>query len=270
MKLLALTLTTLAFAAPASAQTLFLDAVTTHAAGGDERGVLRDARGVAVGHFALACARGRCHGWGQTTDGRIHFAGPIDTSVPTHTWAIGAASGRYRGAHGTLFARDITDREALMTVTIAPRGGAALRAGVLRLAAANRSFRPRADALCASAARQLDALPPFPFSNFDPRHPDPALLPAVGRFFTGPHDPRPIFRALDAHLRALGTPPAQRAQWSEVLAARADTLIVDDEQDRAALAGDVAGFVKSLGDVRRTYRAMAIGATVFGVSRCVI
>jgi len=270
MKLLALTLTTLAFASPASAQTLFLDAVTTHAAGGDERGVLRDARGTSVGHFALACAHGRCSGWGQTTDGRLHFAGPIDTSVPTHSWAIGAASGRYRGARGTLFARDITDREALMTVTIAPRAGTVLRAGVLRLAAANRSFRRRADALCASAARQLDALPPFPFSNFDPRHPDPALLPAVGQFFTGPHDPRPIYRALDDRLSALGAPAAQRGPWSRLLAARADTLTVEDEQDRAALAGDVAGFVRSLDDVTRTFRATAIGATVFGVSRCVI
>src|SRR5690348_5015162 len=171
MKLLALTLTTLAFASPASAQTLFFDAVTTHAAGGDERGVLRDARGVAVGHFALACTGGACHGWGQTSDGRIHFAGPIDTSVPTHTWAIGAASGRYRGAHGRLFARDLTDREALMTVTIAPRAGAVLRAGVLRLPAANQRFCARAGTLCASAGRRLAALPPFPFANFDPRHP---------------------------------------------------------------------------------------------------
>jgi hypothetical protein len=127
MKLLAVTVTTLAFASPASAQTLFLDAVTTHAADGNERGVLRDARGAAIGHFALACARERCRGWGQTTDGRIRFAGPIDSSVPTHTWAIGAASGAYRGARGTLFARDITDREALMTVTITPRRGRASR-----------------------------------------------------------------------------------------------------------------------------------------------
>jgi hypothetical protein len=136
--------------------------------------------------------------------------------------------------------------------------------------AANGPFRARADARCASAARQLAALPPFPFANFDPLHPDPQLLPQVGRFFTGPHDPRPTLDALDAQLRALGQPPADRPGWGRVLAARAASRMTNDEQDQAALAADVPAFVNSLRDANATFRAVAISATVFGVDRCVL
>jgi hypothetical protein len=155
-------------------------------------------------------------------------------------------------------------------VKLTPRAGVVLRSGVLRLPAANGPFRVRADARCASAARQLAALPPFPFANFDPLHPDPQLLPQVGRFFTGPHDPRPTLDALDAQLRALGQPPADRPGWGRVLAARAASRMTNDEQDQAALAADVPAFVNSLRDANATFRAVAISATVFGVDRCVL
>jgi hypothetical protein len=141
---------------------------------------------------------------------------------------------------------------------------------VLRLPAANATFRARADARCAHAAKRLAALPPFPFANFDPLHPDPQLLPQVGRFFTGPHDPRPTLDALDAQLHALGEPPADGSGWARVLAARAASRAINDEQDQAALAANVAAFVKSVHDVEATYRTVAITATVFGVNRCVL
>ena len=155
----------------------------------------------------------------------------------------------------------------------ARRAGAsrgALPLGVLARPSADHPFRARADALCASAATQLAALPPFPFSTFDALHPDPTLLPAVGRVFTGPHDPRPTLHALDAHLRALGQPPADRDAWRGVLAARAAALAVNDEQDQAALAADAPSFIKSVHAAARTFRAAAIAATVFGVGRCVL
>jgi hypothetical protein len=40
------------------------------------------------------------------------------------------------------------------------------------------------------------------------------MLPDVGRFFTGPGDPRPALRALGDQLAALGKPPAQRTEWA--------------------------------------------------------
>ena len=111
---------------------------------------------------------------------------------------------------------------------------------------------------------------PFPFSTFDPLHPDPSLLPAVGRFFTGPDDVRPTLLTLDAHLGALGQPPADAGAWRRVLAARTAALAVHDEQDQAALTADPPAFIKSVHDVERTFRAVAITATVFGVSQCVL
>ena len=297
MKLLALILVaTVATAAPATArapthETLFLDAIATHLGDGGSpanavghlqaaSGVLRDAHGRAVGRFGFTCrttailadtdAREHCAGWGRTADGRIHFAGPSRRSDPVHTWTISAPSDAYRGARGTIVARDLGDRESLLTITITPRAAVVLRSGVLHRPRADHAFRGRADALCASAARQLAALPPFPFSTFDALHPDPTLLPAVGQFFTGPHDPRPTLRALDAHLRALGQPRADPDAWGRVLAARAAALAANDEQDEAALAADAPSFVKSVHDAARTFRAVAIAATVFGVGRCVL
>jgi hypothetical protein len=55
-----------------------------------------------------------------------------------------------------------------------------------------------------------------------------------------------------------------------VLAARAASLAVDDEQDTAALAGDVPGFVHSVHDASHAFRAVAISATVFGAGACVL
>jgi hypothetical protein len=276
MKLLALAVA-LAAHQPAAHQTLYFDAVPTHTANHAEiaRGVLRDARNRAVGRFAFDCrllggGRERCSGWGQTAQGRIGFAGPARRSDSAHTFAITRSTGAYRGARGTIAAHDLNGGESLIKVKLAPRAGVVLRSGVLRLAAANAAFRARADARCATAAARLAKLPPFPFADFDALHPDPQLLPQVGQFFTGPHDPRPILDALDAQLRALGQPPADGAEWARVLAARAASRAVDDEQDRAALAADVPAFVKSVHDVASTYRAVAIGATVFGVARCAI
>jgi hypothetical protein len=273
MKLLAMTIALAAAHSTPAQQTLFFDAVPTHTANHAEiaRGVLRDARGQAAGHFAFECrgaAREHCSGWGQTAQGRIGFAGPARRGDTTHTFTITRPTGAYRGARGTVAARDLAGGEALITVKLTPRPGVVLRTGVLGLPAANATFRTRADARCADAAEQLAALPPFPFSDFDPLHPDPRVLRQVGQFFTGPGDPRPTLDALNAQLRGMGRPPADRQAWARLLAARSAARAVNDQQDQAALSANVPAFVKSVNHVARTYRADAIAASVFGVGRC--
>jgi hypothetical protein len=119
--------------------------------------------------------------------------------------------------------RDLTDDEALVTLTAGTRHGAALHAG---------------------------------------------LAPVVPPFFTGPGDPRPALEALDRRLRALGRPPASRAAWKRVLRARAANLRTVEAQDRAALASDVAAFVRTTHASSRAFRAVAIPATVFGAPVC--
>jgi hypothetical protein len=287
------TTTTLATAAPTTArqQTMFLDAIFTHArtagpAGNQfghqqlASGDLQNASGRLVGRFAFTCvwvkilsnddANEHCSGWGHTGEGQINVAGPSRRSDPTHTWAITGGTSAYHGAHGTVIARDLGNSESLLTLTITPRPGTTLRTAVIPRPAANTLFRARANQLCTGAQAKLAALPPFPFSNFDPLHPDPKLLPKVGRFFTGPGDPRPILRALNEHLRALGRPPADTTAWTNLLAARTAALAVNTEQDNAALAANVQAFVKSVHDVDKTSRTVAVTSTIFGVGQCIL
>jgi hypothetical protein len=243
-------------------------------------GVLRDARGHAVGRFAFTCrwtailagddARERCSGWARTADGRLDAVGPSRVSDEVHAWTVRGTSGAYRGTRGTVVVRDLGAAESLLSVTLSSPAPVRLRIAALPMAAANDGFRARANALCAAAARRLAAPPQFPFADFDPLHPDPELLPKVGRFFTGPGDPRPILRALDARLHALGRPPADTAAWARVLAARRRSLLLRDVQDRAALAADSDAFVRSVRHVSGAYRRVAVTATVFGATSCVL
>ena len=243
-------------------------------------GMLRNSTGRAVGQFAFTCtwtrilgagdALERCTGSARTADGRLEVAGPSRESEAVHSWKLTGKSGAYRGAHGTMLVRDIGARESLVTAMVTPPAGTVLRVAVLARPVANASLIADADQICTRASRRLAALPPFPFPNFDPLHPDPALLPQVGAFFTGPGDPRPILQTLNARLRALGRPPAARGWWARMLHARGVELAVINEQDRAALASDTPAFVHSVRDSTMAFRQIAITATVFGTTRCVL
>jgi hypothetical protein len=241
---------------------------------------LLDAAGRAVGRFHFTCTWTRilaggdalehCSGSGRTADGQLDVAGPARESDMTHTWKIAGGSGRYQGAHGTVIVRDLSSRETLIAVTITPQRREALHVGVIPRPTANTTFLARADHLCARASAQLAALPPFPFRNFDPLHPDPNVLPQVGAFLTGPGDLRPILRTLNVRLRALGNPAANRRAWKRTLDARTAALAVIQEQDHAALAGNVPAFVKTVHDSASGFRRIAITATLFGATRCVL
>jgi hypothetical protein len=281
----------IAVARSARSQTVVFDATFTNqrTAGPDAdhvghqqsaSGVLRNSSGHAVGRFAFTCiwtriftggdALERCRGFGRTADGRLEVAGPARESESTHSWTLTGEGGAYRGGHGRALVRDIGGRESLIIATVTSRTGMRLRVAVVVRPAANASLVTRADRICAAASRQLAALAPFPFPDFDPLHPDPVLLPQVGAFFTGPGDPRPIFQTVNTRLRALGRPPARRGRWTRMLHARDAELAVIDEQDRAALASDARAFVDSVQDSIRAFRQAAITAIVFGATRCVL
>ena len=278
-------------AAASPKQTLFFDAVFTKLASkgpgvdavGHQQiasGTLRDARGHTVGSFGFTCrwvkiltngdARERCTGHGKTGDGRLDVSGPSLRDAATHTWSVTGGTGAYRAARGTVVVRDLGTKETLVSILLTPRRGVTLHSGVVANPGANATFRKRANARCRDASSALHALPPFPFDDFDPLHPDPSMLPDVGRFFTGPGDPRPTLRALGDQLAALGRPPAQRTEWARLLAARAKELEVIQRQDDAALAADVPAFVASVNDASANFRAIAISATLARVSDCVL
>jgi hypothetical protein len=133
---------------------------------------------------------------------------------------------------------------------------------------ANTAFVARAERSCVRARKQLDAVPAFPFHGVDAMHPDPRVLPAVGRFLTGRGNELPIVRRLERQLRALGDPPAKRAEWRRVLATLHDFEGVFAQEDQAALAADVPGWVKSVRANRQLPKRLAGATAGFGAKRC--
>jgi hypothetical protein len=243
-------------------------------------GFARNLAGRRVGRFAFTCrwiqilaggdARERCAGSGETAEGQLKFAGLTRLLKPADSFAITRGTGAYRGARGRFLSHDLGYPEGLAIITITPRPGVILRVGMVPRPRPNTRFIGRANRLCTSASRQLAALPPFPFPNFDPMHPDPSLLPQVGAYFTGPGDPRPILRTLSTRLRALGRPSVDRRAWTRVLNARTAALAVIDRQDQDALTDDVSAFVKDVDDNLAAFRRMAITAAVFGTTQCIL
>ncbi len=282
-----------AAAAPAPSpqvQTLVFDAILTNARSDGPgpkhvghrqiaSGLLRDATGRRTGTFSLTCTWTRvepggasesCRASALTSDGRLDAAGPSQSNGVMHTWRLTGGTGLYRSASGNISLRDLGERETLLSAAVRTPANASLHAGKVSRPAADRAFVARADDLCRRAGIGLANLPPFPFSSFDPLHPDPPVLPDVGAFFTGPGDPRPILSGLDTRLHELGQPPRESGVWRAAMRAREHELTVIDEQDRAALAADVPSFVRSVHQSAADFRQIAIAETVFGTLGCVL
>ena len=206
----------------------------------------------------------------RTRDGRLDAAGRSVSSVLTHSWGIAGGTGLYRHGHGNLLVRDLSNRESLITATINTQDGAVLHAGKLSRPPANRRFIVRANGLCQQAAQRLAALPPFPFANFDPLHPDPSLLPQVGAFFTSPGNPRPTLSTLGAGLQSASachpptTAPGPRPSKHATPSCRSST-----SKTAPPITGDLHGFIDSVHDSAANFRQIAITATVFGTTQCV-
>jgi hypothetical protein len=218
----------------------------------------------------------RCSGSARTREGTATLAGVGHLYSMNPPWHVVGRSGAYRGMRGTqVFATDIpldpnvplaagrSFNVAVITVTASHR----LHAGVVPRPAANASFIRRATRTCQATAAKAARLPGFPFSNFDPFHPDTQLLPQVGRFFDEPARHR-LPRALLQHLRGLGQPPASRSAWRVVLAARQTLLSNEDAQITTALADDPSAFVRTVYQQSRDYNALVFRSAVFGVQSC--
>ena len=239
-------------------------------------GVTRDVSGHSVGRFSSGCAvvktlaKGdallRCSGFGVSADGRLSFSGTVRASNPTPTLPITGATGNDRGARGTITEYPITQKETLVAVVLTS-GNA--RVGAVARPAANAAFRTRADSVCAVARRRLASVHLFPFADFLTRRPSPARLPGLGRYLVSA-DARPVLRALDSRLAALGLPPADRVVWTHFLLARSNVLAATDAVDRAALGAKADAFVKAVQRGAAAERAGGISALVFGASGCML
>lgn len=218
----------------------------------------------------------QCSGSAKTSQGTVTLAGVGHLYSMNPPWQVTGRSGVYEGLHGEqVFAADIPlDPDvplaagrgfsvSVITVTSNRR----LRVGVVPRPAADVTFIHRANAACHATESEASTLPGFPFSNFDPFHPDKKLLPQVGRFFDQPARRR-LPPALLRELQKLGPPPAGNGAWQHVLEARRALLTNETGQIKAALADNTPGFVSTVYQQSRDYNQLVFTSAVFGVEAC--
>jgi hypothetical protein len=246
---------------------------------------LRDAAGRIVGTGLSTCVftkmlandvLERCSASGTTSEGTLFFGGVGHLNSTNPPWRVTGGTGAYKGAHGRL----VFDMDVLVHPTVQLVRGRLfsvvvfeltanhrLRVGAVSRPAMNAAFIRRANAACRATETKAASLPPFPFSTFDPFHPDPQLLPQVGRFFErlARHHLR---RALLAELEKLGPPPAGNEAWQNVLKARHTVLKNELRQIKLALAGDAPAFVRTVYQEAGDYNQVVFTSAVFGVQSC--
>jgi hypothetical protein len=246
---------------------------------------LRDAAGRFVGTARDRCVftkvvpndvLERCSGSANTREGSVTLTGVGHLHSMNPPWQVIGRTGAYKGLHGTqVFATDIpldpnvplaAGRGFSVTViTVTSNRG--LHVGVVSRPAANRAFIRRATAACQVTETKASGMPGFPFSTFDPFHPDKQLLPQVGRFFDQPARRR-LPSTLIRELENLGQPPATRRAWKSVLAARRTLLSNEARQIKAALADDSPAFVRTVYQQSKDYNSLVFRSAVFGVQSC--
>lgn len=246
---------------------------------------LRDASGHSVGTARVRCVftkqipgdvLERCSGSASTRDGTATLTGVGHLYSMNPPWQVIGRSGAYRGLHGTqTFSTDIpldpnvplAAGRAFSISVIKLTSTRRLHVGVVARPSANVPFIRRANADCRSAEEKAARLPGFPFSTFDPFHPDTSLLPQVGRFFDQPARhrlPLTLLRQLDK----LGRPPARGRAWTNLLTARRTVISTETQQIKAALADDAPAFVRTVYQQSNAYNNLVFRSAVFGVQSC--
>lgn len=246
---------------------------------------LRDADGRFVGSARSRCVftkvipndvLERCTASGKTSEGTLSFGGVGHLQSMNPPWQVTGGTGAYKGARGKL----VFDADIPLDPNVPLAAGRLFSVAVFKLAAnhrlhigvvphpaANTTFIRRANAACRATEAKAAKLPGFPFSTFDPFHPDKNLLPQVGQFFDQPTRRR-LPRTLLTELQKLGQPPASSTAWRNVLTARKAALKIETRQIRAALTDDAPAFVRTVYQQTRDTNKVVFTSAVFGVLSC--
>lgn len=269
-------------------ETSFVDQPPAGPSPGDTENItarLRDAAGRFVGTAKSTCVftqsvpndmLERCSESGRTSAGSVKFGGVGHLESMNPPWKIAGGTGAYKGARGTLvYETDIpldpkvplAAGRLFSVAVIEVTAKRPLGVGVVPRPAVNAAFIGRAIAVCQATEAMAMAMPQFPFSNFDPFHPDKTTLLQVGRFFDQPKRNRHPHDLLGT-LEKLGQPPARSAAWRNVLAARKAMLRNEAAQIKAALADDAPAFVRTVYAQSRAYNQLVFASAVFGVQSC--
>lgn len=109
------------------------------------------------------------------------------------------------------------------------------------------AFIAKANAVCNRANIAVEkAHGRFPYSNFDPLHPDPKLLPKVGAFFASS---QAIADHVEVELEGLGDPQRNAASWHQLLALARQSRAIAHRQVAAAQAADATAFVATVHEI---------------------
>lgn len=124
------------------------------------------------------------------------------------------------------------------------------------------AFLARVDRVCARAVA-AHAGHPFPFADFDPEHPDPGRLPAVGDYFARYGGLAPTTTAL----RALTPPTSDSAAWHTLLDLAGQMAANAQRQIAAARGRDVPGFVRTVATTNGLVPEINDAGARFGFTR---
>jgi hypothetical protein len=271
-----------------AARNSFVDRPPAGPSAGDTElasGRLRDATGRFVGTVRERCVftkmipndvLERCAGSARTSEGVVTLTGVGHLNSINPPWRVTGRSGAYKGLRGKqVFAIDIpldpdvplAAGRGFSVAVIMVRSDRPLHVGVVAQPPANAGFIRRVNAACRTAQAKSSRLPGFPFSHFDPFHPDLRVLPRVGRFFNQPARRR-LSRTLLRTLENFRQPPAGVRAWQNVLNARRVVLMNEDRQISAALASRPAAFVATVYEQSRDFNQLVFTSAVFGVQAC--
>jgi hypothetical protein len=126
-------------------------------------------------------------------------------------------------------------------------------------------FIAKVNAYCSTEESRFNkVLGQFPFSNFDPLHPDVKTLRLVGSHFDKALSLR---KAIPNELKALGEPQSGKTQWAELesFAAQSDKIAIT--QIRVALAGNVKGFVTTVNQTQSVHNKLVKTAETDGFAK---
>jgi hypothetical protein len=154
----------------------------------------------------------------------------------------------------------------LVVSALAGCGGSASSHTASSEAAVGASFAARALAVCKSALAEKHAWKPFPVSDFDPTDPDPEALPTVATWLDG--EVAPTFGDWHDRLAALGHPPSAKDTWNRLLAIVAEIGQGNEQEIRAARAGDSDAFKAASQTLQDAQPHLVHAANAAGVSAC--
>lgn len=122
------------------------------------------------------------------------------------------------------------------------------------------------DSICTSTTTKLHSLPRFPYSNFDPTHPDRGALPKVGQFFA--HSSLPVMEGALSRVEALTAPTATRQSAGSLkrdVGAYVSTLRA---QVRAAEASRSSAFIATVNAFTPIHSRLVTDFQALGVPAC--